>query len=393
MAWRNPMARGGVFPPSWHGALMADIDTLEPRAAAQAEEARPQMPLPSSPQTLLLGGLFLLALLAALYAAKEIALPVVAACLLKLLLQPAVRALERLRLPRLIGALLTIVLLCALIAGFAAALVGPAKDWAAKLPEGLPRLEQHLSGLRDPIDALRNLLHRAERVADATAANPAPVAVAVQPKPDLAQSLFSGTRVVLAELFTTILLLFFLLLSGDLFLRRTVELLPRFSDKREAVEISQHLESDVSGYLTTITAMNLLVGIATAGVMLVCRVGDPVLWGAVAFLLNFAPILGPVVGIGIFVLAGLLSFDWFGAAFVPAALYFGVHLLESQLITPLLLARRFTLNPVLVILTLVFWYWMWGVPGAILGVPLLAITKIVCDRVRPLMAFGHFLGR
>jgi predicted PurR-regulated permease PerM len=115
------------------------------------------------------------------------------------------------------------------------------------------------------------------------------------------------------------------------------------------------------------------------------------LWGATAFLLNYIPILGPLFGSFIFLLAGLLSFDSLWWALLPPALYLGIHLVEGETLTPMLLARRFTLNPVLVILALVFWFWMWGVPGAILAVPMLAIVKIVCDRVRSLKILGHFL--
>ena len=203
--------------------------------------------------------------------------------------------------------------------------------------------------------------------------------------------LFTGTRDFASGFFTTILFLLFLLVSGDTFLRRLVEILPSFSNKRQAVDIFQQVESDISAYLVTITLMNAAVGVATAMVMWLTGIGDPILWGAVAFLLNFLPILGPIFGVVIFVLAGLLTIDTLWQAFLPAALYLGIHLVEGETITPLLLARRFTLNPVLVIISLVFWFWMWGVPGAILSVPMLAITKIICDRVRPLAAFGHFL--
>jgi predicted PurR-regulated permease PerM len=137
--------------------------------------------------------------------------------------------------------------------------------------------------------------------------------------------------------------------------------------------------------------MNLAVGVATGTVMALCGVGDPVLWGTVAFLLNYIPILGPMIGVVVFVLAGLLSITPLWGAFLPAGLYLLIHLVEGETVTPMLLARRFTINPVLVILSLVFWYWMWGVPGAILSTPMLAITKIICDRIRPLMAFGHFI--
>jgi predicted PurR-regulated permease PerM len=167
--------------------------------------------------------------------------------------------------------------------------------------------------------------------------------------------------------------------------------LPRFKDKRQAVDIAKQIESDVAAYLFTITIMNLAVGVATGTVMALCGVGDPVLWGTVAFLLNYIPILGPMSGIAGFLLAGLLSIDSLWAAFLPAGLYLLIHVVEGETVTPMLLARRFTINPVLVILSLVFWYWMWGVPGAILSTPMLAITKIISDRIRPLMAFGHFM--
>jgi predicted PurR-regulated permease PerM len=193
-------------------------------------------------------------------------------------------------------------------------------------------------------------------------------------------------------LFTTVLFLYFLLVSGDNFQRRLVEILPRFSSKRQAVDISQQIESDISAYLVTITIMNAIVGIATAGVMWLTGVGDPILWGTVAFLLNYAPVVAPASGVLIFLLAGLLTIDTFWQAFLPAGLYLAIHLVEGEAVTPLLLARRFTLNPVLVILSLVFWFWMWGIPGAILSVPMLAIAKIVCDRIRPLAAIGHFLA-
>jgi predicted PurR-regulated permease PerM len=97
------------------------------------------------------------------------------------------------------------------------------------------------------------------------------------------------------------------------------------------------------------------------------------------------------VGVVIFIMAGALASDSLWLALVPAGLYLLIHVIEGEVLTPMLLAKRFTLNPVMVIVSLVFWFWMWGVPGAILSVPMLAVTKIVCDRVRPLAAYGHFL--
>jgi predicted PurR-regulated permease PerM len=347
-----------------------------------------EMPLPANPQTLFLAGLFGFAGLAALFVASSIVLPVVLAFLLKLLLQPAVHLLERARLPRVLGSLLAILLVVGALIGLAAALSVPAATWAQRLPEGIPRLEAHLVVLKAPIQALQTFIQRAEQATDAPGQKGT---IAIRRDLGLTEALLAGTRAVLDGLFTTVLVLYFLLVSGDLFLRRIVEILPKFSDKRQAVDISQQIEEDISAYLVTITAMNAAVGIATAAAMYLCGLGDPLLWGAAAFLFNYIPILGPLFGTGVFLLAGMLSFDSLWWALLPPALYFGIHLVEGETLTPMLLARRFTLNPVLVILSLVFWFWMWGVPGAILAVPMLAILKIVCDRVRPLKALGHFL--
>ena len=346
------------------------------------------LPLPSDPKVIFLGGLFVLAVLAAAYVASDIVLPLVFAIVLKLLLQPALRILVGLHVPRTIASLLLILVLFGTIVGLGTAISGPARTWAAKLPDGIPRLEERLSFMRAPINTLQGFLQQVE---DFGATGPSPNAAAPALGSTLVTKVFTGTRSFASGFFTTVLFLFFLLVSGDIFLHRLVEILPRFSGKRQVVEISQQIESDVSAYLATITLMNAGVGIATALAMWLTGVGDPILWGTVAFLLNYMPILGPALGVLIFLLAGLLTHDALWQALLPAGLYFGFHLIEGETVTPMLLARRFTLNPVLVIISLVFWFWMWGVPGMILSLPMLAITKIICDRLEPLAAFGHFL--
>jgi predicted PurR-regulated permease PerM len=368
---------------------VSDDYLLEPDAAATEAADETEMPLPSDPRTFFLGGLFALGVFAVLYVASAIILPVILAFVLSLLLQPAVRLLGRVHLPRAVGALLTVLLVIGVLVGLVAALSVPASTWAERLPEGIPRLEAHLQVIKGPIEALQKVIQQAEQVADAPPSQGS--IVSVRRDLGLTGALFAGTRSVLDGLFTTVLVLYFLLVAGDIFLRRIVEILPTFSNKRQAVDISQQIQEDISGYLVTITAMNAAVGVATAAAMYLYGLGDPLLWGATAFLLNYIPILGPLFGVGIFVLVGMLSFESLWWALLPPALYFGIHLVEGEALTPMLLARRFTLNPVLIILSLIFWFWMWGVIGAILAVPMLAILKIISDRLRPLKALGHFL--
>jgi predicted PurR-regulated permease PerM len=360
-----------------------------PAEPVLAEDVASESPEPPNIQSVYLGGLFLLALLAACYAAAEILLPIVVAFVLMLVLQPAMRLLNKLHIPRGLAALLLILVFFSVLFGLGTVLSGPAAHWAQKLPEGIPKLQERLSFLSRPIASLQKLVSHAEKLTQG-AGVPTPLPVAVEGT-GLSQRLLDGTRHIVSSTLEMVLVLFFLLLSGDTFLRRLVEVLPSFRNKRQAVDISQHIESDIAAYLTTITIMNAMVGIATGIVAALCGLEDPVLWGTLAFLLNYVPILGPVIGVVIFLFVGLLSIDTLWLAFLPAGLYLGIHMIEGETVTPMLLARRFTINPVLVIVSLVFWYWMWGVPGAILSTPMLAITKIICDRIQSLAPFGHFI--
>lgn len=343
-------------------------------------------------RTVFLGGIFFMMLLAALHVASDLFIPIVLAFLLKLVFLPVQRGLERIRLPRVLAALVVVALFAGGVAGLAYLLSGPVSGWADKLSDSFPRIQQKLAFLSEPISSAQKIAVNAENIAaPATPGVPKVLPVAVQGT-RLFDRIFTGSRNFISGLCTMMLVFFFLLAAGDTFLRRVVEILPRFRDKRQAVDISQQIQQDISGYLLTITCMNALVGTATGFIMAACGRADPLLWGCFAFLLNYVPVLGPITGFGMFLLAGLLLNQPVATAVLPAALYLGVHTLESSFITPMLLARRFTLNPVLVILSLVFWYWLWGFAGAILAMPMLAITKIVCDRVTPLRPFGHFLA-
>ena len=343
------------------------------------------MPLPGDPKTIYLAGLFFLALLTAVYVAAEIIWPFVFAFMLSLLLMPVQRLLERIHIPRLLSSLLLVLAVLAVVVGLATAVSAPAATWAAKLPDAIPKLVERLRFLEAPLATVQEFWRHVATFAGWNQSGGSSVGTAL-----LAQ-LFTGTRSLASGFFTTLLFLFFLLMAGEIFLQRLVEIMPEFGSKRRVVEIAQQTETDISAYLVTITGMNAAVGLATAAVMWVTGIGDPVLWGTIAFLLNFVQIIGPVVGVLVFVMAGALASDSLLLALVPAGLYLLIHVIEGEALTPMLLAKRFTLNPVMVIVSLVFWFWMWGVPGAILSIPMLAVTKIVCDRVRPLAAFGHFL--
>ena len=358
---------------------MAEAPRVEPAELERPVELR----------TVFLGGLFVLAALAAFYVAAEIILPIVLAFVLNLVFRPVLRWLERAHLPRWLAALVIVLALVALVVALGLLLSAPLTGWIGKLPETIPRLQQKLSFLGGTIRSLERALEHVQNLAPTGGDGARQVAVQTT---SLAAWLLAGIRTLAGAAFTTLLVLFFVLVSGETFLRRLVEILPRFKDKKQLVDISQQIEADISVYLATITMMNTLVGIATGIMAWLCGLGDPLLWGTFAFLLNYVPVLGPTAGVMIFLIVGLVSLDPLWLAFLPAALYLLIHIAEGETVTPMLLASRFTVNPVLVILGVIFWYWMWGVCGTILATPLLVMTKIVCDRIEPLRPVGHFIG-
>ncbi len=332
--------------------------------------------------------MFVLLILFALYLTAEVVLPIIFAIILYLVLQPAMRGAAKLRIPKAVAALLIIFVFFGGVGVLGFTLSGPAADWVSKAPESLRRIEQRLFVFKQPMADLQSVSKQVEKIAEGPTTDgkrrhgdrPRRQQFPVQQHALHAGRAGHDGR---AAVFPSV--------SGDLFLRRLVEILPTFSNKKQAVEISREIESNISSYLATISLMNLGVGILTGIAAYFCGLSDPILWGTVAFLLNFVPILGPLCGVAILLLAGLLTFDPLWQAALPAGIYLLVHTIEETM-TPLLLARRFILNPVLVIISLIFWYWMWGIAGALLAVPLLATVKIVCDRIKPLMALGHFLG-
>lgn len=369
----------------------ADAD-LAPAEATEAEPTREERL--ARLRTVFVGGLLGLALLAASYAAAEIVLPILLAFILNLVFRPVLRLLRRARLPQPLAALIIVLSLVALFGGLTMLLSTPVSGWISRLPETLPRIEQRVKVLSSPIKSLQRALQHVEGLAPVGGGGQqggAPQGTA-EGTP-LAQKILTQMWTVAGGAFTTLVALFFILVSGETFLRRLVEILPRFKTKRQVVDISQEIEDDLSIYLATITMMNSFVGVATGIVAWLCGLGDPLLWGTLAFLLNYVPILGPTMGVMIFFVAGLVTLDPLWMAFVPAGLYILIHVAEGETVTPMLLAHRFTVNPVLVMVGVFFWYWMWGVVGAILATPLLAITKIVCDRIEPLQPVGHFIGR
>ncbi len=338
-----------------------------------------------------LTGLFLLASLYTLYVARTFLLPVVLAALLTLLLEPLVRALKRhLRIPAPLGAgIVLLVLLGGL--GFAVyQLAQPAYDWVEKAPSSLRRVERRLRDLKKPVQTLGKATEQVEKITQVGSTS-RPQSVTVE-QPSLGLRLANRATSIAAGAAVMFILVFFLLASGDLFLRKLIKVLPTQESKRKGAEIARALQGEVSRYLTTVTFINLGLGASTGLAMWWIGLPNPVLWGALVAVVNYIPYLGAGFCYVVFSLLGFLTFVPLGQALLPVGAFLVLNVTEAYIVSPLVLGRRLTLNPVIIFLSLTFWTWLWGVSGAILAVPITAVFKILCDRIAPLASIGEFLG-
>ena len=347
----------------------------------------PEIPTSIDVKTFLLGGLFIIAVLFVLRVADVILIPFTLALILKFVFHPVIRRCEKYKIPKKAAAFIIILLLLGGIFGIGSSLSAPAAEWGAKIQEQYPAIKERLYFVRKPMMKTQKMLSQADNITNSGTQKE----VVVVEGSNLSDKIISGMQKAVSGLFMTLLILLFMLTASDTFLRKFVEILPRFQDKRRAVDITHEIEHDISRYLLTITSINLCVGILAGLVMFIFNVENPFLWGALVFLLNYIPIIGPLVGILLFCLVGLISTPDITRAFLPSALYLLIHIMEGSFFTPLFLAKRFTINPVIIICSLIFWYWMWGIIGAIIAMPLLAILKITCDRIERLASFGHVL--
>ncbi len=307
---------------------------------------------------------------------QEILIPVVLAAFLAMSLSPVVSLLAR-WMPRALATVL--VMGCCLLAMATAVslLIDPAAEWLRKTPQTMQSLAPKLKSFMKPITAATDATESLVQIGTQTKSAPtAPIAASGVRVSD---ALLQAPR-LLIKMLSIMLLCFFFLLRGDDLLRRLVELSPTLRHKRNAVAIVRAIQSDTSRYLLTTTLINIMLGVITAIGLYLLGLKDALLWGAVAGLLNFIPYVGALVMVGLLALLGLLQFPNPGIALLPAAFFLVLTALEGQLISPTILGARLSLSPLAILLWLIFWGWMWGVAGVLLGVPLLMCLKIVCER-------------
>jgi predicted PurR-regulated permease PerM len=366
-----------------HAPPAVAVPVEAPRPGPRTSRRRPRF------RSLALNGLFVLACLYTLRVARDFLLPIALGVLVYLLLRPAVTALTRLRLPEAVGASLVMLALVAALGLGAYALSYPAATWLSRAPDGLHKVEGRLEPVVRRIQRWTRTAEEMQRITDVGGAAPSSVTVK---EVSLAAQFFGGMQALVSAGVIVLTLAYFLLASGDLFLRKVVQALPRLSDRKRAVEIAREMEKQISGYLFYTTVMNAIFGAGVGLLLWALRMPNPFLWGALAGVTKYVPYLGGFVCAVVLTLASLLSFDPLWRALLVPGVFLLVDTVHGNFVMPALMGRRFTLNAPVVFVGLVFWWSLWGVTGALLAVPLMSALKIVCERVQGLQRVAIFLG-
>jgi predicted PurR-regulated permease PerM len=337
----------------------------------------------------ILAGILLLMSFATIYFTKDILLPVVIGLLLAATLSPLVRGAERYNLSPPISALLLIMTICVAIAVAVLFLGGSVAAWVDQAPQLGDELREKLSSVTASVEAVQNASEQMESITDS--AGPVTQKVVVD-QPGLLTTAVSNLAAFTTSMIVGIILALFLLASGDMFFIKLVQSFPNLSDKKRAVKIVYDIQRRISHYLLSITLINAGLGVSIAGVLFLIGLPYWWLWGFVAFSFNFLPFLGAIIGSMLVGAYSIVTFDELGYALLAPAAYLTLTSIEGQLVTPFLLGRRLDINTVSVFLTVIFWGWLWGIPGALMAVPFLVCLKVICDHVDSMKTLGNFLS-
>jgi len=326
-----------------------------------------------------------------LYLAQDLLLPVLLAMFFALVGNPIIRLLRKLWIPRFVAALLVLGLGMFSTYELARELATPGAEWIREVPKQMRDLAPKLRSLTKPVTEANKAAENIARAAGGE--NTArPVQVVKTEVNDPYRVLTSTPRAIASVLAVVLLTFFFMVYGGDL-QKHAIALMPGRQQKKLTVEILQAIESEISRYVLTISIINVIVGLVFAS-LLYFLMGIPadeaLLWGTMAGLLNFAPYVGPLIGILVMLVMGVVRYeDW--NSLVPAGLYLGLHTLEGQIVTPIVLGKRMALSPLVLILALMLFGWLWGIIGLLLAVPLLVCVKLVLERIDGLEGWARLL--
>lgn len=345
----------------------------EPKNRAEIDRRRDRLLASLS----LIAGLgLLLALPFALREGAEFFLPLTAALVIAIALVPFLEWMERRRFPSPLAALIAVIVFLMVANTALVLIVVPATDWFRILPS---RINQIQSNLAPVIDFYSQLQHFIDETVQMLASGPVAAAqtAAVEAPRSLLQFVATSAPSALIQMFFALLVIYFFLAGWTRLRKQTISSRESYDGALAIARVIQNVVDSTSAYVLTIATINLSLGIAVAVALWLVGMPSPLMWGGIVAMLNFIPYFGPILAAVLMGLGGLMVFNDVWIALLPAAIQIGFHLVEANAITPLVLGRRLTMNPLLILVSLSFWGWVWGTPGALLAVPLLIIMQTV----------------
>jgi predicted PurR-regulated permease PerM len=337
--------------------------------------------------------LAVLATAAVLYLARELFVPVVLALLFTAVFRPVVRALARVRVPAPAAATLIVLGILGLLVAGGVLLAHPVRDWVARAPKSVAAARDKLENIRRPVRQVTQAVEQLQQGATGggeSAGGPQPAA-APAPGAGALGRVFGTTTTFLGGLLETVVLLFLLLATGDLFQRKVAAALPSPTHGRRA-EVVEQMEGVTRRYLVVTALINAGQGVLVAVAMWLIGMPDPPLWGLLTFALEFLPFLGAAFMIGALAIVGFATFSGVGHALLAPGAYFAITTIQNNVVSPYAYGSGLRLNPVAVLLGVLLWYFLWGVPGAFVAVPILAAAKVIADHSEAWRRLGIVLG-
>jgi len=351
---------------------------VEPPVEVESEAAAYRRDRLLASVALIVGAAFLLALPFALRAGAEFFLPVTAALVIAIALVPLLEWLERRRVPSSVAAFICVVLFLAVANAAVAAIVFPASEWVRRLPDRIGRIRETLGPLFDIYADLEAFINDVVRQFGRTSGL-AHQTVTVETPNSLLQIIATSAPFAAIQMFFAVLVIFFFLSGWTRMRKRTITTRSSFSGAMTTARVIQQVVDATSTYLGTITMVNIGMGAVVALMLWLIGMESPLMWGGIVAVLNYIPYLGPIASALLLAIGGLMLFPdpWY--ALLPALAFVVIHLIEANLVTPTVVGRRLTINPLMILLALSFWAWVWGTTGALLAVPLLIIFRTVFD--------------
>lgn len=333
-----------------------------------------------------------LAICIALNAGQTYLLPIAVALVFAVILAPLCSRIEWFLIPRALAAFFTLIIAGG-IAYLAFSLIAqPASRWMGDAPQLIQRAEKQLRKLQEPLKPITDISKEVQDL-NIVPSTPTPASrtVVVQ-QPGLAASVIASVQTAVVQTgFIFILCYFFLITRGE-FRMKFIAFQPTLRERVRAARVFRDVEKRVAGYIVTFSMINVVVGVGTGLACWQLGLPEPLMWGGLAAMFNFIPFLGPAIMMGLLGLAGLATFDTLVEASFPVLAFMSISFLEANLITPTIVGRRMTLNPLAIILVVSFWIWIWGPIGGVIALPLLIMFKVICDHTPALRVVGALIG-